>query len=218
MPGTGWALCCHSCPRHYCFIPLNCWEPVPEGFGSSTRPPPRLAGGDVLDSASPTAAPPFLFLASGSSMTFCLQRGFHRSGNAWKALLWKIPWRQTSHVFPTQTVSPTPWSQLAGSCKGRASPPASRCKGQEPVASVKIFFFFLSRLSFSNTLLLNHNWKNPKLLIYKASPHTATNSHMLYLLSWTWSNFSENIKIIFFIFNLENWMFFNIHHHNLINF
>ena len=141
MPGTGWALCCHSCPRHYCFIPLNCWEPVPEGFGSSTRPPPRLAGGDVLDSASPTAAPPFLFLASGSSMTFCLQRGFHRSGNTWKALLWKIPWRQTSHVFPTQTVSPTPWSQLAGSCKGRASPPASRCNGQEPVASVEFFFF-----------------------------------------------------------------------------
>lgn len=61
MPGTGWALCCHCCPRHYCFIPLNCWEPVPEGFGSSTRPPPRLAGGEVLDSASPTAAPPFCF-------------------------------------------------------------------------------------------------------------------------------------------------------------
>lgn len=150
MPGTGWALCCHCRPRHYCFIPLNCWEPVNEAFGSSTRPPPRLAGGEGLDSASPTAAPLFLFLASDSSTTFCLQGGFHRSGNAWKALLWKIPWRQTSHVFPTQTVSPPPWSQLAGSCKGQARTPASRCKGQEPVASVKFFFFPQSIVFFKH--------------------------------------------------------------------
>lgn len=116
MPGTGWALCCH----YYYFTPMNCWEPVPEGFGSSTCPPPRLAGREVLDSAPPTAAPFFLFLALGSSMIFCLQRGFCCSGKAWKALLWKIPWRQTSLVFPTQTVSPPPWSQLTGSLKGRA--------------------------------------------------------------------------------------------------
>lgn len=120
---------------------MNCWEPVPEGFGSSTRPPPRLAGREVLDSASPTAAPFFLFLALGSFMIFCLQGGFRCSGKAWKALLWKIPWRQTSLVFPTRTVSPPPWSQLTGSPKGRASPPASIWKGQEPVASVEFFFF-----------------------------------------------------------------------------
>ena len=121
-----------------------------------------------------------------------------------------LPCLSNSDRLPTTLVTAHRLTQRSG-------PPASIWKGQEPVASVE-FFFFLSRLSFSNTLLLKHNWKNPKLLIYKASPHTATNSHRLYLLSWTWSNFSENIKIIFFIFNLENWMFFNIHHHNLTNF
>lgn len=74
-----------------------------------------------------------------------------------------LPCFPSSDCLPTTLVTARRLMQMSGkpSCI-KMERPGSCGLGR--------IFFFLSRLSFSNTLLLKHTWKNPKLFIYKAFP------------------------------------------------